>query len=380
MTSPNDFSDSERLRYSRHFVMPEVGVEGQKKLKAARVLCVGAGGLGSPASIYLAAAGVGTLGIVDSDVVELSNLHRQVLHTTDDIGRTKLDSAKAHLGALNPDIEIRTHPTRLTSENAAGILAEYDLVVDGTDNFASRYLISDACVLAGIPNAYGSIFRFDGQVSLFCAPGGPCYRCLYPEPPQPGSIPNCEEAGVLGVLPGIIGTLQATEAIKWILGVGDSLAGRLLLFDALRMEMRVVRVPRSPKCPSCGDSPTIRELIDYEEFCGAKPMTESANAEITVTELKERIDRSDDLVVLDIREPQERQISRIPDQLFIPMGELRDHLDELDKDKEIVVYCRTGKRSAMVTAFLKREGYNAINLAGGIHEWADKVDPSLTKY
>jgi len=380
MTSGNpDLSDDERRRYGRHLVMPEVGLEGQKKLKAARVLCVGAGGLGSPAAIYLAAAGVGTIGIVDHDVVDFSNLHRQILHTTDDVGRPKLDSARDHLEALNSEIEVRLHDGPLSSSNAIEIIEGYDIVIDGTDNFASRYLISDACVLSGRPDVYGSIFRFDGQAAVFCAPEGPCYRCLYPEPPKPGQVPNCEEAGVLGVLPGIIGTLQATEAIKLILGLGEPLVGRLFLFDALRMQSRTLRVARNPECPVCGERPTIRELIDYEAFCGVT-MMKADPTDMNVIELKEAIDRKDDFFLLDCREPHEYEISKIPGSVLIPMGEIRDRMDDLDPDRDIVVYCRSGSRSAMVAAFLRREGFRARNLAGGVNEWVARVDPSQPRY
>ncbi len=374
-------SPEELLRYSRHMVIPEVGPEGQRKLGSARVLCVGAGGLGSPALLYLAAAGVGTLGIVDRDTVDLSNLQRQIVHGTGDVGHSKLESARKRLESLNPGVELELHDVLLSSSNALEIIGAYDLVIDGTDNFAARYLINDACFLSSKPDVYGSIFRFDGQVSIFGVEGGPCYRCLYPEPPEPGLIPNCAEAGVLGVLPGIVGTIQATEAIKLILGIGEPLVGRLLLFDALRMEMRSVTIGRNADCSLCGDHPTVRELIDYEDFCGVRTeMQTNSNTEMTVHELKERMDANEAPTLLDVREPYEVRIASIPGATTIPLGELRGRLGELNRDSEIVVMCRTGKRSDMAARFLRDQGYRARNLTGGIHAWSEQIDPTQPKY
>lgn len=370
---------NELLRYSRQLVMPELGVAGQERLKDARVLCIGAGGLGSPAALYLAAAGVGTLGVVDFDRVDLTNLHRQILHGTADVGRPKNESAVSRLEQVNDRIQIRSHPVRLDSSNAMEILRDYDVIVDGSDNFATRYLVSDACVMLGRPDVYGSIFRFDGQATVFSSGGAPCYRCLYPDPPEPGAIPNCEQAGVLGVLPGLVGTIQATETLKIILGLGTTLAGRLLMIDALRMELRTVRLRRNPECPVCGDEPTIRELIDYDLFCGGEPMATDEN-ELEVTELKRRIDEGSAPKIVDVREPHEAQIANIPGSTLIPMGELRDRLDELSQDEEIVVFCRTGKRSDMAARFLRDRGYNVKNLTGGVHAWSDQVDPTQPKY
>lgn len=373
MSAPNpelpELTPDEASRYARHLVMPEVGVEGQKSLKRARVVTIGAGGLGSPAATYLAAAGVGTIGIVDFDVVDFSNLQRQILHSTRDVGRSKVDSARDRLQALNTEIEIRVHEGPLDSSNALAIFADYDVVIDGTDNFAARYLISDACVLAGKPDVYGSIFRFDGQASVFCASGGPCYRCLYPEPPEPGEIPSCAEAGVLGILPGIIGTIQAAEAIKLILGIGEPLVGRLMLFDALKMESRILRIQRNPGCPVCGDDPTIRALIDYEAFCGAT-MPKTDPSDMTVFDLSEAIERKDDFFLLDCREPFEARIASIPGSVLIPMGEIKSRISELDRNREIVVYCQMGARSAMVVRYLRQEGFRARNLAGGMNAWS----------
>jgi adenylyltransferase/sulfurtransferase len=379
-------TNDEVKRYSRHLIMPEVGMEGQRKLKAARVLCIGAGGLGSPAAMYLAAAGVGTLGLVDFDVVDFSNLQRQILHGTPDVGRSKLASAQARLSAINPEIAIRTYETSLTSKNALDLFRDYDVILDGTDNFPTRYLVNDACVLLKKPNAYGSIFRFEGQASVFGAPGGPCYRCLYPEPPPPGLVPSCAEGGVLGVLPGIIGTIQATEAIKLILGAGEPLIGRFLIFDALRMRFRELKLRRDPECPVCGDRPTVRELIDYEQFCGIAPgvtTTPPADAatELSVLELKGRLDRGDVPFILDVREPQEYQICRIPGSTLIPLGELPRRHAELDRRQDIVVHCKSGVRSAKAAAFLRQQGFERVrNLKGGILDWIDKVDPSQAKY
>jgi adenylyltransferase/sulfurtransferase len=378
-----ELTREEVQRYSRHLIMPEVGVEGQRKLKAASVLCIGAGGLGSPAALYLAAAGVGTLGIVDFDTVDFSNLQRQIIHGTPDVGRPKLVSARERLGALNPGVRVVTHETALTSQNALELFREYDVIVDGTDNFPTRYLVNDACVLLGKPNAYGSIFRFEGQASVFAAADGPCYRCLYPEPPPPGLVPSCAEGGVLGVLPGIIGTIQATEALKLIVGIGEPLIGRFLIYDALRMRFRELKLRRDPECPVCGTNPTVRELIDYDEFCGvgraALPMPEPVG-EVTVQELKERIDRGGAPFILDVREPREYEICRIPGAVLIPLGELPKRLAELPPG-ELVVHCRSGVRSARAVAQLHEAGFpGARNLKGGILEWIDKVDPSQPKY
>ena len=374
-------------RYSRHLILPEVGVEGQRALKAARVLCVGAGGLGSPVAMYLAAAGVGTLGIVDFDVVDFSNLQRQILHGTSDVGRPKLASARDRLHGLNPDITIETHETALRSENALRLFEPYDVIVDGTDNFPTRYLVNDACVLLGKPNAYGSIFRFEGQVSVFGAANGPCYRCLYPEPPPPGLVPSCAESGVLGVLPGVIGTLQATETIKLILGIGEPLVGRFLIFDALRMRFRELKLRKDPECPVCGTHPTIRELIDYEQFCGVKPATadparvDTGATEISAVDLKARLDRGDALRIVDVREPQEYQINRIAGSVLIPLGDVPKRYLELDPNQEIVLLCKAGISSRKAADFLRSVGFTRVlNLTGGILDWIDKVDPSQPKY
>jgi adenylyltransferase/sulfurtransferase len=377
-------SRDEVLRYSRHLIMPEVGMDGQLKLKQARVLMIGAGGLGAPLGLYLAAAGVGHLGIVDFDVVDFTNLQRQVTFSTTDVGRPKSEAAKERLAAMNPAIEIPTHETRLTSENALDLFKDYDIIVDGTDNFPTRYLVNDACVLLGKPNVYGSIFRFEGQVSIFGAPGGPCYRCLYPEPPPPGLVPSCAEGGVLGVLPGIVGSLQAVETIKLILGAGDPLIGRLLLFDALGMKFRELRLKKNPECPLCGANRTITKLIDYEEFCGIRgeeaPAAVTTVPEITPRELKQRLDRGDDLFVLDVREPHEYQICNINGYL-LPLGDLPRRVNELDSSREIVAHCRSGKRSADAAEFLRKAGFRKIwNLKGGILAWSDEVDPSMPKY
>jgi adenylyltransferase/sulfurtransferase len=375
-------------RYSRHLIMPEVGVDGQKKIKSARVLCVGAGGLGSPASLYLAAAGVGTLGLVDFDTVDFSNLQRQVLYSTNDVGRSKLEAAAERLRGLNPNIKVLGHETALNSSNALEIFRDYDIIVDGADNFPTRYLVNDACVLSGKPNVYGSIFRFDGQVSIFATKNGPCYRCLYPEPPPPGLVPSCAEGGVLGVLPGVVGTIQATEAIKLILGVGDSLVGRLLLFDALQMKFRTLKLKKDPDCPVCGEHPTVTKLIDYEVFCGLTPAVKAANTlpagdETTVEELKKRLDRGD-VFLLDVREPGEVQIAKIPGGVLIPLGELPKRMDELPQGAtapDIVVYCRSGMRSAKAVSLLKSKGFTRVqNLKGGILDWISRIDPSLHRY
>ncbi len=376
-------SHEEVQRYSRHLIMPEVGMDGQLKLKASRVLCIGAGGLGSPATMYLAAAGVGKLGIVDFDVVDYSNLHRQIVHGTPDVGRSKLASAKDRLHAINPEVQIETYETALSSQNALELFEPYDVIVDGTDNFPTRYLVNDARVLLGKPNAYGSIFRFEGQASVFATKDGPCYRCLYPEPPPPGLVPSCAEGGVLGVLPGIIGTIQATEAIKLLIGAGEPLVGRFLIFDALRMRFRELKLRRDPECPVCGDHPTVRELIDYEQFCGveAAPSSSSEVEETSVEDLKRRLDADADLFLLDVREPQEYQICAMPRSTLIPLGDLPARLAELEGRRNIVVHCKSGVRSAKAVKLLREAGFgDAVNLQGGILAWIDRVDPSLARY
>ena len=377
-------SNEEVLRYSRHLIMPEVGMDGQLKLKQAKVLCIGTGGLGAPLGLYLAAAGVGRLGLVDFDKVDLTNLQRQILFSNDDVGHPKIEAAAERLRGLNPDIQIDRHETRLTSENALDLFREYDIIVDGTDNFPTRYLVNDACILLGKPNVYGSIFRFEGQVSVFGYEGGPCYRCLYPEPPPPGLVPSCAEGGVLGVLPGIVGALQAAEVIKLILGKGEPLVGRLLLFDALAMRFRELKLRKSPACPVCGDHPSVKKLIDYAEFCGIRgeeaPAPQTSVPEITPRELKSRLDRGDDLFILDVREPHEYQICNLGGYL-IPLGDLPKRVSELDSSREIVAHCRSGKRSAEATAFLQKAGFRKVlNLKGGILAWSDEVDPAVPKY
>jgi sulfur-carrier protein adenylyltransferase/sulfurtransferase len=377
-------SKEEVLRYSRHLIMPEVGMEGQLKLKQAKVLLIGTGGLGAPLGLYLAAAGVGRIGLVDFDVVDFTNLQRQILFGTTDVGRPKIEAATDRLQNLNPEIQIDRFETRLTSENALDILKDYDIVVDGTDNFATRYLVNDASVLLGKPNVYGSIFRFEGQVTVFGMSGGPCYRCLYPEPPPPGLVPSCAEGGVLGVLPGIVGSIQAAETLKLIIGKGDPLVGRLLLFDALAMRFRELKLRRNPECPVCGDHRTITKLIDYAEFCGIRgeeaPVPETTVPEITPRELKSRLDRGDDIFVLDVREPHEFQICNLGGHL-IPLGDLSRRVNELDSSREIVAHCRSGKRSADAAEFLQRAGFRKVlNLKGGILAWSDEVDPSVPKY
>src|SRR5262245_46762269 len=379
-------SPAELSRYNRQLTLPELGVAGQERLRAASVLIVGAGGLGSPVALYLAAAGVGTIGIVDFDVVDFSNLQRQILHGTSDVGRHKLDSARDRLLDINPNIKVVQHNTALSSENALEIFAPYDIVVDGTDNFPTRYLVNDACVILGKPNAYGSIFRFEGQASVFGTKEGPCYRCLYPEPPPPGLVPSCAEGGVLGVLPGIIGTIQATETIKLILGAGEPLIGRFLIYDALRMRFREVKVRKDADCPVCGTHPTVTELIDYEQFCGVGPAAEAGAVDtitddMTARELKERLDRGEPIVIVDVREPQEYQINRIAGSKLIPLGELPQRYQELDQNAAIVCQCKSGMRSAKATGFLRSIGFkNVRNLAGGILGWIDQVDPSQPKY
>jgi adenylyltransferase/sulfurtransferase len=381
-----DLTNEEIKRYSRHLIMPEVGLEGQKKLKASKVLCIGAGGLGSPAALYLAAAGVGTLGIVDFDTVDFSNLQRQILHGTPDVGRSKLASAKDKLNAINPNVKIELYETALTSQNALELFAPYDVILDGTDNFPTRYLVNDACVLLGKPNAYGSIFRFEGQASVFATKDGPCYRCLYPEPPPPGLVPSCAEGGVLGVLPGMIGVLQATEAIKLIIGVGEPLIGRFLIYDALKMKFRELKLRKDPDCPVCGTHPTVTKLIDYEQFCGVvpaapEPVAVNNATEITSVDLKQRMDRGDALKIVDVREPNEYQINRIPGSQLIPLGDIPKRYNELDPEAEIVVHCKMGGRSAKAADFLRSVGFKRVlNLKGGILDWVDKVDPSQPKY
>jgi adenylyltransferase/sulfurtransferase len=375
-------SHAEMLRYSRHLLLPEVGVAGQRKLKSARVLTVGAGGLGSPLSLYLAAAGVGTIGIVDFDVVDLTNLQRQIVHGTSTLGRPKLESAEERLTDLNPNVRIERHETRLTSENALEILADYDIVVDGTDNFPTRYLVNDACVLLGKPNVYGSIFRFEGQASLFYAPEGPCYRCLYSEPPPPGLVPSCAEGGVLGVLPGIIGSIQALETIKWIIGAGDSLLGRLVLFDALKLRFRELALRKDPACPICGPNPSIRELIDYEAFCGIGAEPAYAGPEITAEELRRELDeKGAELVLIDVREQHEWDIAHIEGARLIPLNQLPERLSELDGHSEIVTHCHRGVRSMKALEILKGAGFGKVrSLAGGIDAWAERVEPGLARY
>ena len=385
---PN-LSPDEIKRYSRHLIMPEVGMDGQRRLKQGSVLCIGAGGLGSPAAMYLAAAGVGRIGIVDFDVVDFSNLQRQLLHGTPDVGRSKLASAKEKLNALNPHVQIDTYETLLSSENALELFAPYDVILDGTDNFPTRYLVNDACVISGKPNAYGSIFRFEGQASVFAAKDGPCYRCLYPEPPPPGLVPSCAEGGVLGVLPGIIGVIQATESIKVITGIGEPLIGRFLIYDALKMRFRELKLKKDPECPVCGTNPTVTKLIDYDQFCGVRPEPQQAQTtgaavnewEMTPVDLQKKLDAGETPFILDVREPNEYQINRIPGSTLIPLGELPRRYQELPRDREIVAHCKMGGRSAKAQDFLKSVGFsNVKNLRGGILEWIDKVDPSQPKY
>jgi adenylyltransferase/sulfurtransferase len=375
---------AEIQRYSRHLIMPEVGMDGQLKLKRAKVLCIGTGGLGAPLGVYLAAAGVGRIGLVDFDVVDHSNLQRQILFGTKDVGRAKIQAAADRLQDLNPEIQIDRLETRLTSENALELFKDYDIIVDGTDNFPTRYLVNDACVLLKKPNVYGSIFRFEGQVTIFGYPDGPCYRCLYPEPPPPGLVPSCAEGGVLGVLPGIVGSIQAAETLKLILGAGESLVGRLLLFDALAMRFRELKLRKNPDCPVCGTHPTVTKLIDYAEFCGIRgeeaSLAPSTVPDITPRELKARLDRGDDLFILDVREPHEYQICNIGGRL-IPLGDLSKRVNELDSSREIVAHCRSGKRSSEAAEFLRSAGFRKVlNLKGGILAWSDEVDPTVPKY
>jgi adenylyltransferase/sulfurtransferase len=381
---PATLSKEEILRYSRHLIMPEVGMAGQLKLKNAQVLLIGTGGLGAPLGLYLAAAGVGRLGLVDFDVVDFTNLQRQVTFGTSDVGKSKSEAARARLSNLNPAIQIESFETQLTSANALELFKDFDIIVDGTDNFPTRYLVNDACILLGKPNVYGSIFRFEGQVTVFGMPDGPCYRCLYPEPPPPGLVPSCAEGGVLGVLPGIVGSIQAMETIKLILGSGENLVGRLLLFDALGMKFRELKLRKNPNCPMCGTNRTIHELIDYYEFCGVRgeeaPAPSVQVPEITPRELKTRLDRGDDLFILDVREPHEFQICNLKGHL-IPLGELPRRVHELDSSREIVAHCRSGKRSAEAVDFLRKAGFRKVlNLKGGILAWSDEVDPSVPKY
>jgi molybdopterin/thiamine biosynthesis adenylyltransferase/rhodanese-related sulfurtransferase len=379
-TSAVHLSTEELQRYSRHLIMPEVTADGQRRLKAARVLCIGAGGLGSPAALYLAAAGVGTIGIVDFDDVDLSNLQRQILHGTKDVGRGKLESARDRLGDINPEIDIELHQCRFSSENASEIVSKYDVVVDGSDNFATRYLSNDVCVFAQKPNVYGSVFRFEGQTTVF-APhlGGPCYRCLFPEPPPPESVPNCAQAGVLGVLPGIIGMLQAIEAIKLILGIGEPLIGRLLHFDALKVKFRELNLRRDAQCPVCGDTPTIFSPIDYEQFCRARD--EETIPAISAQELKRKLDAHEAFELIDVREPFEYEIARIDGAKLIPLAEIGERTEELQREQPIVVHCHSGTRSAQAVRLLQQRGFsNVYNLEGGIDAWSDQIDPSVPKY
>ena len=379
-------SNDEILRYSRHLIMPEVGMAGQLKLKAGKVLMIGTGGLGAPLGLYLAAAGVGKIGIVDFDTVDVTNLQRQVIHGTKDIGRPKLDSAAERMADINPHIEIQKYETRLSSENALELFKDYDVVVDGTDNFPTRYLVNDACVLLDKPNVYGSIFRFEGQATVFHHKGGPCYRCLYPEPPPPGLVPSCAEGGVLGILPALIGSIQATETVKLLIGKGETLSGRLVLYDALNMRFRELKLRRNPECPVCGDHPTVRELIDYEQFCGIPQQQETTMAasgvpEITVTELKAKLDAGDNLFVLDVREPHEYDIARLEGTTLIPLGQLPSRVNELNTADDIVVHCRSGVRSAKAVGFLQKAGFQKVkNLKGGILAWSDQIDPNVPKY
>lgn len=384
---PVQLSQQEVARYSRHLIMPEVALDGQKRLKASSILLIGAGGLGSPLGLYLAAAGVGRIGLVDFDVVDFSNLQRQVLHGTPDVGRPKLHSARDRLQAINPEVQIDLYETRLNKDNALKIFDPYDVIIDGTDNFPTRYLVNDACVLLKKPNVYGSIFRFDGQASVFFPPHGPCYRCLYPEPPPPGEVPSCAEGGVLGILPGLIGCIQATEGIKLILGKGSPMIGRLLLYDALRMSFQEFKVRRNPRCPMCGDNPTIKQLIDYEQFCGMRGQEAPAAApaaegwETTVEDLKARLDRQEKVFILDVRNPEEYQICRIPGSVLIPLPELPQRIGELDSSREMIVHCKSGMRSLKAVNFLRQSGFKKLkNLKGGILAWAQKIDTSMPTY
>jgi molybdopterin/thiamine biosynthesis adenylyltransferase/rhodanese-related sulfurtransferase/molybdopterin converting factor small subunit len=381
-----ELSNDEVLRYSRHLIMPEVTMEGQKRLKAAKVLCIGTGGLGAPLTMYLAAAGVGTIGLVDFDTVDVTNLQRQIVHRQSTIGMPKIDSAEQTLKEINPYVNIVKHETMLTSENALDILKDYDVIADGTDNFQTRYLVNDACVLLGKPNVYGSIFRFEGQASVFYAKDGPCYRCLYPEPPPPGLVPSCAEGGVLGVLPGIIGVIQAIETVKLILSEGQPLIGRLMMFNALKMSFRELKLRKDPSCPVCGEHPTVTQLIDYDAFCGIGRGNEETerlddSEEISPTQLKQKMDRGDEFTLIDVREPYEYAIAKIPGAKLIPLGTVPERLHELDSSDEIVLHCRSGKRSAEALGILKQAGFKKLkNLTGGILAWSEDVDPSVAKY
>ncbi len=379
-----ELSKDEILRYSRHLIMPEVGMEGQLKLKEASVLLVGAGGLGAPLALYLTAAGIGRIGLVDFDVVDFTNLQRQVIHGTKDVGKKKIDSAFESMRDINPYVQLDRHETALSSENAFEIFKDYDYVVDGTDNFPTRYLVNDACVLLKKPNVYGSIFRFEGQATVFATEGGPCYRCLYPEPPPPGLVPSCAEGGVLGILPGVIGLIQATETVKLILGIGQPLIGRLMLYDALGMKFRELKLRKNPECPICGDNRTIHELIDYQQFCGIpqhQPEPTAVTTDIDPTEVKAKQDRGEQFVLVDVREPHEFQIARIPGSVLIPLGDVPKRLGELDQNAEIVMHCKMGGRSAKAVDILKQNGFkNVRNMTGGITAWSDKVDPTVPKY
>ena len=375
----------EILRYSRHLIMPEVGLKGQERLKDAKVLCVGTGGLGSPLAMYLAAAGVGTIGLVDFDVVDKSNLQRQILHGTGDVGKRKVESARETLADVNPNVNVVLHEERLTSENALGILEPYDVVADGTDNFPTRYLVNDACVMLGKPNAYGSIFRFEGQASVFAHRDGPCYRCLYPEPPPPGMVPSCAEGGVLGILPGIIGVIQATEVVKLALGIGEPLVGRLLLYDALEMQFREMKIRRDPACPVCGENPSVTELIDYDQFCGVPDLEERQRVdeewEIEPAELRARLDNGNDVYLLDVRNPDEFAICKIDGATLIPLPQLLEGMHQLDSARDIAVYCHSGIRSAQAVNFLRSIGFSRVkNLRGGIDAWSREVDSSVPRY
>jgi molybdopterin/thiamine biosynthesis adenylyltransferase/rhodanese-related sulfurtransferase len=379
-----ELSNEEIARYSRHLIMPEVALDGQKKLKQARVLTIGAGGLGAPLAMYLAAAGVGTIGVVDFDVVDESNLQRQIIHGTSDVGRPKMESARDRIKDINPNVKVETYEEPLTSENALDIFKDYDIIVDGTDNFPTRYLVNDACVLLGKPNVYGSIFRFEGQASVFYAEEGPCYRCLYPEPPPPGLVPSCAEGGVLGILPGAIGTIQATETVKLILGIGEPLIGRLLLYDALGMSFREMKLRKDPNCPVCGENPTVTELIDYQEFCGILQAQaaeqENGVPEITVQDLKQKLDNGEDVNVLDVRERHEYEVANLGVRL-IPLGELPQRLAELDQDESFAIHCKTGGRSAKAVKLLQDAGFQHVyNVKGGITAWSEEIDPSIPKY
>ena len=382
-----ELSNEEILRYSRHLILPEVGMEGQRKLKGAKVAMIGTGGLGAPLGLYLAAAGIGKIGIVDFDVVDVTNLQRQVIHGAKDVGRPKIDSAADRMKDINPHLEIEKYETALSSENALEILKDYDVVVDGTDNFPTRYLVNDACVLLGKPNAYGSIFRFEGQATVFHHNGGPCYRCLYPEPPPPGLVPSCAEGGVLGILPAVVGSIQATETVKLILGKGETLSGRLMLYDALNMKFRELRLRRNPECPVCGDNPTVTELIDYQQFCGI-PQQAAAEAEqagkmpeIAPKDLKAKLDAGEDVFVLDVRQPHEYDIAKIEGTTLIPLDQLAQRVDELESTADIFIHCKSGVRSAKAQKLLKDMGFSRVtNVAGGILRWADEVDPSIAKY